>query len=171
MSVDRLRADLDVEIGFRRAHEVRGVAAPSALRELLAFRLAKEEYAVDIAAVGEIVKPRAVTEVPFAPAFCPGIVSLRGRIVTIMDLRRRLGLPAGELGRGARIVVAHDAGRTVGLLVDGVTGVVRLPAGAVEPVPVVVGGVDGEFLHGLGRIDGRLLILLNLPRVLEFVVE
>lgn len=171
MAVDRLKADLDAEIGFRYADEARDAAAPAVLRELLAFRLANEEYALDIAAIEEIVKPRAATEVPSAPAFCPGIVSLRGRIVTIIDLRRRLGLPAEEPDRAARIIVARDGRRTVGLLVDAVTGVVRLPEGAVEPTPVVVGGVDGEFLNGLGRIDGRLVILLNLPRVLEFQVE
>ncbi len=162
--------DLDAEAGFR--HSYAGQAAPAeALRELLAFRLADEEYALDVAAIEEIIKPRPVTEVPLTPPFVTGLISLRGRIVPILDLRRRLGLAAEPLGRASRIVVAADRGRVVGLQVDAVTGVVRLSAADIGPTPAVVGGVDGEFLEGLGRVGGRLVILLNFPRILEFSLD
>lgn len=163
--------DLEMEARFQHTYGGEAVVPAAALQELLAFRLADEEYAIDIGAIEEIVKPRPVTEVPYAPSFVPGLISLRGRIVTIMDLRRRLGLPAEPSGRASRIIVAADRGRTVGLQVDAVTGVVRLAPGDIGPTPMVVGGVDSEFLGGLGRVDGRLVILLNLPRVLEFSVE
>ncbi len=168
MSALREMLDLEAEAAFRPAEAFDGEVAAAEVRELLAFKLAAEEYAVEIGVIEEIVKTLPVTEVPFTPPFCPGLVSLRGRIVTIVDLRKRLGLPAQAPGRHSRIIVASDRGRTVGLLVDAVTGVVRLGASDVEAKPVVVGGADGEFVHGLGRADGRLVILLNLPRVLEF---
>ncbi|HEY8369545.1 MAG TPA: chemotaxis protein CheW [Thermodesulfobacteriota bacterium] len=164
--------DLDAETRFRPVELREAQAAPAEeTRELLAFTLAGEEYAIEIGSIEEIVRVRPVTEVPFAPPFCPGLVSLRGRIVTIIDLRVRLGLPAEAPGRGARIIVSSDRGRTVGLLVDGVTGVIRLRPSDLEATPVVVGGVDGEFVQGLGRVGGRLVILLNLPRVLDFTIE
>jgi purine-binding chemotaxis protein CheW len=170
MTVEQNLLDLAAEARFRQHDERKAEETPVALRELLAFRLAGEEYAIDIGSIEEIVKPRPATEVPFAPAYCPGLVSLRGKIVTLIDLRKRLGLEAEAPGRTARIIVARDAGRVVGLLVDQVTGVVRLAPGAIESTPVVVGGVDGEFVSGLGRVDERLVILLNLSRVLEFTI-
>ncbi len=163
--------DLELEARFQHTYGGEAVAPVGTLRQLLAFQLADEEYAIDIEAIDEIVRPRPVTEVPLAPPFVPGVISLRGRIVTIIDLRQRLGLPVEPFGRASRIIVATDRGRTVGFHVDGVTGVVRLSPGDIGPTPVVVGGVDGEFLGGLGRLDGRLVILLNLPRVLEFSLE
>jgi purine-binding chemotaxis protein CheW len=171
MGADRILLDLEAEARFRQHDQAEHAAAGRTLREMLAFRLAGEEYAIDIGAIEEIIKPRPATEVPFTPAFCPGIVSLRGRVVTIIDLRKRLGLPAEAPGRAARVIVARGEGRVVGLLVDAVTGVVRLPPEEIEPTPAVVGAVDGEFLGGLGRVDGRLVILLNLTRVLEFTID
>ncbi len=172
MSATREMLDLEAEARFTPIEMREAQAAPAEeARELLAFVLAGEEYAIEIGSIEEIVRTRSITEVPFAPPFCPGLVSLRGRIVTIIDLRRRLGLPAEAPGRLSRIIVASDRGRAVGLLVDAVAGVVRLRPSDLEATPVVVGGVDGEFVHGLGRVGGRLVILLNLPRVLEFAIE
>lgn len=171
MLTDEALLGLDAEAGFQHSYAPRTTAPTEVLRELLAFRLADEEYAVDVGAIEEIIKPKSVTEVPLTPPFVTGLISLRGRIVPVFDLRRRLGLAAEPFGRTSRIVVATDRGRVVGLQVDAVTGVVRLAAGDVGPTPAVVGGVDGEFLEGLGRVDGRLVILLNLPRLLEFSLD
>jgi purine-binding chemotaxis protein CheW len=171
MGAERVLLDLAAEARFRQFDDARQATAARALREMLAFRLAGEEYAVDIGSIEEIIKPRPPTEVPSVPAFCPGIVSLRGRIVTMIDLRKRLGLPADAPGRSARVIVARSGARVVGLLVDAVSGVIRLAPEDLEATPVVVGGVDGEFLGGLGRVDGRVVILLNLSRVLEFTID
>lgn len=171
MATTRDMLDLEAEARFRPIETREAQAAPAEVRELLAFQLAAEEYAIEIGAIEEIVKTRPATEVPFAPPFCPGIVSLRGRIVTILDLRKRLGLPSEAPGRLSRIIVAGDRGRSVGLLVDAVTGVIRLAPTDIEAKPLVIGGVDGEFVHGLGRVAGRLVILLNLARVLEFTID
>ncbi|HWP35270.1 MAG TPA: chemotaxis protein CheW [Thermodesulfobacteriota bacterium] len=168
--MDQDLLELETRVRFRYGEEG-GAASRGDLRELLAFRLANEEYALDIGVVEEIITPRPITEVPLTPDFILGLLSLRGRIVPVFDLRRRLSLAAAPLSRDSRIIIAAEGGRIAGLAVDGVSGVVRLPAAAIGPTPAVVGGTDAEFLAGLGRADGRLLILLNLGRVLEFATD
>jgi purine-binding chemotaxis protein CheW len=135
--------------------------------EWLSFSLGDEEYALDIDGVNEIIKPREITDIPRVPAFILGIVSLRGIIVPVFDLRTRLRLGAGELTPASRIVVCQRGDRIAGLLVDSITQVVRIPASSVEPPPAVFTGVDRELLAGVGRIQGRMLILLNLANVLN----
>lgn len=135
--------------------------------EWLSFSLGNEEYALDIDGVNEIIKPREITDIPRVPEFILGIVSLRGIIVPVFDLRTRLKLGAGELTPASRIVVCQRGDRIAGLLVDSITQVVRIPASAVEPPPAVFSGFDRELLAGVGRIQGRMLILLNLANVLN----
>jgi purine-binding chemotaxis protein CheW len=135
--------------------------------EWLSFSLGNEEYALDIDGVNEIIKPREITDIPRVPAFILGIVSLRGIIVPVFDLRTRLKLGAGELTPASRIVVCQRGERIAGLLVDSITQVVRIPASSIEPPPAVFSGFDRELLAGVGRIQGRMLILLNLANVLN----
>jgi purine-binding chemotaxis protein CheW len=137
------------------------------LCEWLTFRLGSEEYALDIVGVGEIIKLREITDIPRVPEFILGIISLRGIIVPIFDLRKRLKLGAGELTAASRIIVCQWGARSAGLLVDSITQVVRISAGGVEPPPTVLSGVDRELLKGVGRIQGRMLILLDLANVLN----
>jgi purine-binding chemotaxis protein CheW len=137
------------------------------LCEWLTFRLGSEEYALDIAGVSEIIKLREITDIPRVPEFILGIISLRGIIVPIFDLKKRLKLGAGELTPASRIIVCQRGERSAGLLVDSITQVVRIPAGGVEPPPPVLSGVDRELLEGVGRIQGRMLILLDLANVLN----
>jgi purine-binding chemotaxis protein CheW len=137
------------------------------LCEWLTFRLGSEEYALDIAGVSEIIKLREITDIPRVPEFILGIISLRGIIVPIFDLKKRLKLGVGELTPASRIIVCQWGERSAGLLVDSITQVVRLPAGGVEPPPAVLSGVDRELLEGVGRIQGRMLILLDLSNVLN----
>jgi purine-binding chemotaxis protein CheW len=135
--------------------------------EWLSFSLGREEYALDIEGVNEIIKLREITDIPRVPEFILGIVSLRGIIVPVFDLRRRLKLEAGEPTPASRIVVCQRGERAAGLLVDSITQVVRIPASSVEPPPAVFSGLDRELLAGVGRIQGRMLILLNLANVLN----
>ena len=152
--------------GARRA---RSMAVPGQ-RELLSFRLAGEEYALDILRVREIIKVGAFTEVPRAPAFVPGILSVRGTIVPVIDLRMRLRLPVEPPGKLARILITTKDGDPYGLLVDEVRHVERLLPEDIEPPPPFIGGALAEFLSGIGRTEGKLLILLNLDAVLSFEV-
>jgi purine-binding chemotaxis protein CheW len=135
--------------------------------ELLCFRVATEDYAISIMDIKEIIKPREVTEVPRVPAFVRGILSLRGIIIPVFDMRLRLGLPEGVRSERERIVVVKRQGGFCGVLVDQVVQVVRIAETGVEAPPVVLEGIDREFVRGIGRVAGRMLILLDMEKVLD----
>ena len=133
----------------------------------LAFALGDETYTLDIACIREIIKPREITEIPRAPEFILGIISLRGVIIPIFDLKRRLKLGVSEIDPKSRIVVCQHGEREAGLLVDAITEVVRMPGHKVEPPPAVLSGIDRDLVKGVGRLQGKLMILLHLPSVLD----
>jgi len=135
--------------------------------ELLCFRVATEDYAISIMDIKEIIKPRAVTEVPRVPPFVRGILSLRGIIIPVFDMRLRLGLPEGVRSERERIVVVKRQGGFCGVLVDEVVQVVRIAEAGIEPPPAVLEGIDREFVAGIGRVAGRMLILLDMEKVLD----
>lgn len=139
--------------------------------KVLCFMLADEEYAVDLMEVKEIIKVPEITDVPRVPDFILGIISLRGIIIPVFDLRKRLGLEARERTRSAKIIVASDNGRSLGMVVDKVTQVAKISGKKLEPPPPVIGGVEAEYIQGLGRFREHLLILLNLQKVLSFEVS
>jgi purine-binding chemotaxis protein CheW len=136
----------------------------------LSFRLANEIYALDLLRIREIIRPQALTEVPRAPGFVPGIISVRGTVVPVVDLRLRLRLPAAPPSKPSRILIVSKAGELYGLVVDEVRQVERLAPDEIEPPPAVIGGLEAEFLAGIGRTQGRMLILLNFDAVLAFRV-
>jgi purine-binding chemotaxis protein CheW len=135
--------------------------------ELLCFKVANEEYAISIMDIKEIIKPREVTEVPRVPAFVRGILSLRGNIIPIFDMRVRLGLPGAASSERERVVVVKRQGGFCGVLVDEVVQVVRIAEAGIEPPPVVLEGIDRDFVQGIGRVAGRMLILLDMEKVLD----
>ena len=137
------------------------------IEEYLCFRVADEEYAISIMSIKEIIKPRDVTEVPRVPLFIQGVISLRGLIVPVMDMRCRLSLPVGSgTGRERIVVVRKDAG-FCGILVDEVVQVARVAKKDIEEPPAVLDGIDKAFVKGLGHYDGRMIILLDLEAILD----
>ena len=136
--------------------------------QVATFKLGAEEYAVNVAQVQEIVRLSTLTRVPHAPPYVEGVVNLRGRIVPVVDLARRFELPPRERTKATRVIIAAVGGRTVGMLVDAVTEVLRLPDEAVDAAPQLLqDGIRAEFVTGIGKLDGRLLIMLDLARVLS----
>lgn len=135
--------------------------------ELLGFMLSDEQYALDILEIKEIVRLHAITMVPRSPPWLKGIVTLRGVIVPIFDLRSRLGLAQIDYGPETRIVIVYRGDEYAGLIVDSITQVMRLPVEAIEPPPQTIGQVEAEYLRGVARFREHLVILLNLPRVVE----
>jgi purine-binding chemotaxis protein CheW len=135
-------------------------------RQLVVFQLGAEFYGVEIARVHEIIRLQAVTRVPRAPAFVEGVINLRGKVIPVVDLRRRFGLPTADHTRASRIVVVEIGDQVVGVVVDGVSEVLRVNGATVEPPSPVVAGIDSEYIHGIAKLDDRLVILLDLDRVL-----
>ncbi len=146
-----------------------GTVEESEESQFLAFQLGNEEYALDINRISEIIKPREYTDIPRVPGFILGLISLRGVVVPIFDLKQRFQMGKVEPGSGVRIIVCRDGEITVGLLVDRINQVVKISADRIEPPPAVIAGIDRSMITGIGRCQGRMIIMLNLASVLEIV--
>jgi purine-binding chemotaxis protein CheW len=143
------------------------VASEDAYQEFLCFLLGDEEYGVNIMEIKELIKPRELTEVPRAPHFVDGIISLRGVIVPVIDLRKRLGLHGQRPTAQQRIIIVRQREGYSGLKVDSVTGVVRIADCRREATPAALEGIDREFVAGIGRSDNRMVILLDVWNVAD----
>jgi len=139
----------------------------SATAQFVTFRLGQEQFAVPIGAVQEVVRLPDVTPVPQAPWFVEGVINLRGRIIPVMDLGKRFRLADRPRTRKTRILIVEADGRLVGLIVDAVSAVVRLPAGAIEPPPPMVSGIGVDYITGVGKLGDQLVVLLDLAQVLH----
>ena len=135
--------------------------------QVVSFKLGSEEYGVDIAQVQEINRMVAITHVPRAPQFMEGVINLRGQLIPIIDLRTRFGMPRTEQTKNTRIVVTEIGAKRVGMVVDSVSEVLRLPSEQIEDAPEMITGVDTEYIRGVGKIEDRLIILLDLARIIS----
>lgn len=124
------------------------------------------EYGVPITQVQEIITMTRPTQLPQAPDFVEGIINLRGKIIPIIDLKKRFQMGTSDITSDTRSVVVEVEGQTVGIIVDEVSEVLRLANSDIEPAPAIIGGITAEYLTGVGKIDGRLLILLDMNKIL-----
>jgi purine-binding chemotaxis protein CheW len=122
---------------------------------------------VDILKVQEIIRMMEITKVPKAPDFVEGVINLRGNVIPIVDLRKRFGLETRDRDKNTRTIVIEINNMIVGFIVDAVSEVLRIPADTVEPPPPVVAGLEAEYISGVGKLEDRLLILLDLDRLLS----
>ncbi len=136
------------------------------LIQLVTFRIGEVEFGVDILAVQEIIRMMQITMVPRAPEFIEGVINLRGKVIPVINMRTRFNKPALDQDSNTRIVVMELENKIVGFLVDGVSEVLRIPESTVEDPPPVVAGIGSEYIRGIGKLDNRLLILLNLDNLL-----
>ena len=135
-------------------------------QQLVVFDLSTEAYGVDIGAVREIIRLQDITKVPRTPEFVEGVINLRGKVIPVVDLRKRFGLPAEEESKENRIVVVDIGAQDIGVIVDAVTEVLRIATESVEPPASVITTADSEYLLGIAKLDSRLIILLDLEQVL-----
>jgi purine-binding chemotaxis protein CheW len=138
--------------------------------QLVVFGVGKELYGVGIGSVQEIVRVPDITVVPDAPAFLEGVINLRGKVIPVIDLRKRLRLQGKERTKSTRVLVTENEGGMgglVGLLVDFVSEVRRVQSNAVEDPPEMVSAIGGEYITGVAKADGDLIILLDLKRLLS----
>ncbi|WP_454062974.1 chemotaxis protein CheW [Candidatus Nitrospira salsa] len=137
-----------------------------ALLQLVSFHVGDEEFAIDILGVQEIIRMVELTPVPNAPYFVEGVINLRGKVIPILDLRSRFGLPPTERTKDTRIIVVEIEKTVLGFVVDSVEEVLRLPERLIETPPSTGRGGSAEFHRGVGRVNGRLLMLLDLGQIL-----
>lgn len=136
-------------------------------KQLVVFSLADEDYGVDITSVESIIKMQAITTIPQAPLVVEGVINLRGMVLPVVNLRKRFGLPEGSNDKNTRIIVSTMSGLKVGMIVDGVSEVLRIQDQVIEATPPMVSTVDTAFITGIIKLEGRLVILLDLARVLN----
>jgi purine-binding chemotaxis protein CheW len=133
---------------------------------IVGFQVGRETYGVPITSLHEIVRVPEITAVPDAPEYLEGVINLRGKIVSVMDLRKRFGEKQASLKKQNRILVVEHGGRLAGLIVDSASEVLKIPADAVEPPPAVFQEGGLNCVTGLGKVGGRLVVLLDMSKLL-----
>ena len=136
-------------------------------RQLVVFELGDENFGVDISSVESIIKMQELTKVPHAPGFVEGVTNLRGVVLPVLDLRKRFSMPGIEESKDTRIVVSNIDGIKVGMIVDSVSEVLTVPETVIEATPPMISSVDTTFITGIAKLENRLIILLDLTRVLS----
>ncbi len=135
--------------------------------QLVSFNLGQEEYAVDILKVQEINRLVDITSMPNSPFYMEGVINLRGKVIPVINLRKKFGLENREMDSHSRIIVV-DVGETIGLIVDSVSEVLRLSSDTVEPAPeMITSECSSEYIKGVGKLEDRLLILLDIEKLLN----
>ena len=135
-------------------------------KQLVIFDLAEETYGVDIGSVREIIRIQEITKVPRTPEFVEGVINLRGKVIPVIDLRKRFGFGQADATKDTRIVVVDIGDNDIGVVVDAVTEVLRLAADAVEPPTGLITTTDSDYLLGIAKLESRLIILLDLQKAL-----
>jgi|SRR5689334_5804356 purine-binding chemotaxis protein CheW len=141
-------------------------AHPGELLQLVSFHVGGEEFGLNILRVQEIIRVQQLTRVPNSPDFVDGVINLRGKVIPVVALRKRFGLEDMPHDKQTRIVVIEVRGIILGFIVDSVSEVLRIPADTVEPPPRL-GKVEREYVSGVGKLDNRLLILLDVDRLMS----
>ncbi len=136
-------------------------------RQLVVFNIGDETFGVDIIQVQEIVRLQEITKIPSTPEFVEGIVNLRGKVIPLVDMRKRFGFTQKTNDEDSRIIVTVLGGQMIGIIVDNVSEVLRIQDEDIEAPPDIVAGVGREYLQGVGKVDGRLIVLLDLNSILN----
>ncbi len=147
--------------------ELNSKGSSSELLQLVSFKIGNEEFGVDILKVQEINKMVPITKVPNSPAFVEGVINLRGKVIPIVDFRTRLGLERVGQTKDTRIIVVDVDSRIIGFIVDSVSEVLRIPVNITEAPPEIATGINSEFIKSVGKLEDRLLILIDLDKILS----
>jgi purine-binding chemotaxis protein CheW len=137
------------------------------LLQLVSFKIGNEEFGINILIVQEIIKTVQITKIPNAPVFVEGIINLRGKVIPVIDLRVKLNLEKKVQDKDTRIIVLEINSKTIGFIVDEVNEVLRIPKSITEPPPDMVTGLNSEFITAVGKLDDRLITLIDLEKVLS----
>jgi len=141
------------------------------IKQFVCFKLANEEYAIDIQLIQEVVKIPKITDIPQMPSFCLGVINSRGNIIPVFDLRRKFKLPNREFSSETRILSASIDGTMISLVVDQVLDNVKFDMSLVDPAPTVKMNIDREYIHGLGELENRMIVILDLEKMHEHMMK
>jgi len=136
------------------------------LLQLVTFGIGEEEFGIDILKVQEIIRTMAITKVPNSPPYVEGVINLRGKVIPVIDLRGLFNMESRSHDNHTRIIVIELHGMIIGFVVDEVSEVLRIQSNTVESPPPVVAGIESEYIKGVGKLDDRLLILLDLEKLI-----
>lgn len=139
------------------------------LIQLVSFKLGHEEFGIDIHTVQEINRMLEITKIPQAPYYCEGVINLRGKVIPVIDLRKKFAMEVEEWTKNTRILVVEEGDNVVGVIVDAVEEVLRIPKSTIEPAPDIVSSVSSNYINGVAKLDERLLIFLNVARIINDV--
>lgn len=135
--------------------------------QYVVFRLGRETYGLEISVILEIITMQTITEVPGTEGYIEGVINLRGRVIPVFNLHKKFELAKGEITRSTRIVVVEVEGHNIGMLVDGVSEVVKITLNMVEHPSSIFSDIDKEYLAGVAKLEDKLVILLDLVKVLH----
>jgi purine-binding chemotaxis protein CheW len=147
---------------------IHDVESADDLLQLVIFQLGGEEFGVEIMQVQEIIRMPDITRIPQSPEYVEGVINLRGKIIVVINLNTKFDLHSKELDADSRIIIVEIGENVVGMIVDSVSEVLRLSTSSVEPAPDIISTkIKADYLKGVGKLDERLLILLDLEKVLN----
>ena len=135
--------------------------------QYVVFRLGREVYGLEISTILEIITMQTITEVPGTEDHIEGVVNLRGLVIPVFNLHKKFNIEGGEITRQTRIVVVEVEGNNIGMLVDGVSEVVKISGEVIEPPSKIMNGINEEFLLGIAKLEDCLVVLLDLAKVLR----
>lgn len=138
------------------------------LKEFLCFTLGDEEYAIDITVAREIIKRKEITEVPKTADFIMGIVSIRGEVVPVFDIKKLLNIQDDKVSMSSKFVLLNHNGETVSICVDGITQITKISFTGIEATPINISGAKQEFIKGVAIIGGRMIRILDIEKILNF---
>jgi len=139
---------------------------PPAPVAYVVFRMDNEDFALEVRRVVEVLKRQKVRVIPEMPEFLAGVVDLRGRTVPVVDLRKRFHLAPGDRTRD-RVIVLRKKREQIGLVVDDVREVIEMDPERLDPAPALLHGIGSRYLRGIGRVDGRMIVVVDIPRILD----
>ncbi len=136
-------------------------------KQYVVFKLGNEKYCADIANVGSITEFDTITKVPNTPSYIEGVINLRGEVIPIVSLKKRFNVSEANESEDARIIIITYDGKNIGFLVDDASQVIRIDDENIEPTPAIIAGEDRKYISGVGKVDGAIVVLLDLIKILS----
>ncbi len=152
---------------MNESNETRSIRREEEMVQIINFTIGGDEYAVDIKAVREVINFHEITLVPKAPRFIKGIINLRGEVIPVIDLRERFGLEQTAYSALTNIIIVEIAKKPLGVVVDSVSHVLRLAQSEIASPPPLIGGLSGKYVVGVAKMKDRLIVILNMDRILS----